>query len=313
MNVTANFDLGYDKPLYILPFDHRHSYGAEVFGYHEPMTTAQIADVAASKQVIYEGFKLALTKGVPVADAGILVDEEFGTEILRDAAEHHYIFAMSCEKSGQHEFDLQYGDEFALHIAEFNPTFVKVLVRCNPEGDQEMNARQTERLKRLSDYLHSDRRRLMFELLVPPEPDQLASVGGDAHRFDLELRPNLVIQVIEQMQAAGVEPDIWKIEGLDLRSDCERVVAAVRQGGRDKVCCIVLGRGENEAKVIEWLQTAATVPGFTGFAVGRSTFLQPIVQLRQGTITRETAIQQIADRYLEWVRLFEQARTASAT
>jgi myo-inositol catabolism protein IolC len=300
--------LGFDKPLYVLPFDHRHSYGAEVFGFHEPMSPEQIAVVAASKQVIYDGFKLALAAGVPKDRAGILVDEEFGAAILRDSVAHGYITAMPTEKSGQHEFDFQYGEDFAKHIEEFNPTFVKVLVRFNSESDQASNDRQLKRLKRLSDYCHANGRLYMFELLVAAEPAQLAQVGGDHKRYDLELRPGLMIRAIRDIQDAGIEPDVWKIEGLDRREDCQRIVEVVRRDGRDHVGSIVLGRGENEQKVIEWLRTAASVPGFIGFAVGRSTFLEPIVALRAKTVSSETAASQIAARFQEWVKIFESAR-----
>ena len=295
--------LGYDQPLYILPFDHRHSYGSEVFGFHEPMTLEQIAVVAASKQVIYDGYRLALDAGVSPATSGILVDEEFGTAVLRDANKRGYIVCMPTEKSGQHEFDFDYGYDFAAHIEAFDPTFTKVLVRYNPEGDAVVNARQAARLKQLSDYLHAHQRLFMFELLVPPELSQLAA-GGQAG-YDLNVRPGLMVRAIAELQALGVEPDVWKIEGLDRREDCECVVAVARQGGRDRVGCIVLGRGEQEHKVVEWLQTAAGVPGFIGFAVGRSSFLQSIVDLRAGKIDATTASGQIAAKFREWIDVFE--------
>ena len=140
---------GYDKPLYILPFDHRHSYLTKLFQWQEPLSAEQTAKVATSKQVIYEGFKMAVANGLPRDRAGILVDEEFGATILRDAAGHGGITCMPVEKSGQDEFEFEYGEEFEHHIEDFNPTFAKVLLRYNPEGNAEMNKRQTERLHRL--------------------------------------------------------------------------------------------------------------------------------------------------------------------
>jgi len=184
---------------------------------------------------------------------------------LQDARRHGFQYALPTEKSGQHEFDFQYGDQFARHIEAFDPKFTKVLVRYNPEGDDIGNRRQAARLKRISDYLNIHDRLFMFELLVPAEPAQLAQVGGDKKAYDLKLRPGLMVGAIHQLQDAGIEPDIWKIEGLDRREDCVTVVEAARREGREQVGCIVLGRGEDEKKVIEWLKTAATVPGFIGF------------------------------------------------
>lgn len=303
--------LGFAQPLYILPFDHRGSFQTKLFGWTGTLSPKQTEEIASIKRVIYDGFKAALEAGVPRHRAGILVDEQFGAAILRDAAEDGYTTACSAERSGQDEFDFEYGKKFARHIESFQPTFCKVLVRYNPEGDRHLNQRQAARLRRLSDYLRDARRsRFMFELLVPPEKSQLDRVR-DKTTYDLQLRPQLMVEAIEQLQDAQVEPDIWKIEGLDCRHDCEKVVAAARRGGRDQVGCIILGRGENDEKVREWLTTAATVPGFIGFAVGRTSFWGPLLNLRAGKITRATAVTEIASRYREYVDIFENARSKS--
>ena len=219
--------IGYDKPLYIMPFDHRGSFAEKLFGWKGALSADQTAQIAAAKQIIYDGFLAAVSGGVPEDKAGILVDEQFGAAILRDAAARGYATACPAEKSGQAEFDFEYGEDFAQHIDAFNPTFCKVLVRYNPEGDPALNRRQAARLKRLSHYLHgTGRSRFMFELLVPAEPAQLERLAANKKSYDLHLRPTLMVQAIEQLQEAGVEPDVWKIEGLDrrdrLRPDCGR-------------------------------------------------------------------------------------------
>jgi myo-inositol catabolism protein IolC len=303
---------GFTKPLYILPFDHRGSFETGMFGWKGDLSPEQTAEIAAAKRVIFEGFQKAIADGVDKEKAGILVDEQFGAAILRDAAALGFHFAMAAEKSGQPEFDFQYGEDFAAHIEAFKPTFSKVLVRYNPGGDAALNHEQAARLKRLSDYLQSAGQALfMFELLVPAEKSQLVQFKGDKKAYDLELRPQLMVQAIEELQAAGVEPDVWKIEGLDRREDCEKMVAAARQGGRDNVSCIILGRGEDDQKVHEWLTTAAKVRGFIGFAVGRTDFWDPLVNMRAGKITREQAVNEMARRYREFVDVFESAKGAA--
>ena len=299
--------LGFDKPLYILPFDHRGSFQKKMFGWDGELSAEQTAEIATAKRVIYDAFQAAIGAGVPKNKAGILVDEQFGAAILRDASVEGYATSCPAEKSGQDEFDFEYGEDFASHIAAFHPTFCKVLVRYNPEGDQDLNRRQSARLKRLSDYLHSgkSRSRFMFELLVPAEQVQLDQFRGDKKTYDLELRPRLMAQTIEELQDGGVEPDVWKIEGLDRREDCDGIVASARRGGRSEVGCIILGRGEDDAKVREWLTTAATVPGFIGFAVGRTSFWDPLVDWRGKKITRDAAVAEIARRYQEFVEIFE--------
>jgi 5-dehydro-2-deoxygluconokinase len=297
---------GYDRPLYIQPFDHRGSFQSGLFGWKPPLSDAQTAEIAGSKQIIYDGFRAALAGGAPAEKAGILVDEQFGAAILRDATAKGIVTACPAEKSGQEEFDFEYGEDFARHIEAFDPTFCKVLVRYNPEGNRSLNEQQVARLKRLSDYLAArGRSRFMFELLVPAEKAQLEALKGDKKAYDLQVRPRLMVEAIRELQKAGVEPDLWKIEGLDRREDCEAIVAVARAGGRDHVGCIVLGRGENDQKVREWLGTARKVPGFIGFAVGRTVFWQPLVDWKAGKATREQAVARIAARYREFVDLFE--------
>ena len=304
---------GYDHPLYLLPFDHRHSYVHELFGFEPPWTTAQADTVRDSKRLIHAGFREALAGGVAAEHAGILVDEEFGAEILRDARRSGVVTAMSTERSGSDEFDFEYGIDFAAHLDAFGPTFAKALVRFNPDGDAALNTRQVERLRRLSEECVRSGRRLMFELLVPATPDQLARVGGSKEAFDETLRPALMDRTMRRLQDHGVEPDVWKIEGLATAEDCARIVKTARRDGRDRVACIVLGRGADEAAVRQWLEVASGVDGFIGFAVGRTTFWDALTGWHAKTLTRDAATTRIATRFREWVDLFEAGRAARSS
>jgi myo-inositol catabolism protein IolC len=297
---------GYNRPLYLLPFDHRHSYVTGMCHFTPPLTADQRAAVTFTKQVIYEGFQAAIALGVPRERGGILVDEEFGIEILHDATGQRFVTALSTETSGSDEFEFEYGDAFAEHIEAIGPTFAKVLVRYNPEGDAALNQRQTARLRQLSEYCRRVGQLFMFELLVPATPAQLRDVHGEKSAYDLRLRPELMLETIHTLQAAGIEPDVWKIEGLDRREDCERMVAVARRDGRHDVGCIVLGRGADERKVVSWLETAASVPGFIGYAVGRTTFWDAVADFVAHTATRDEAVARIAARFAEWAAIFEQ-------
>jgi myo-inositol catabolism protein IolC len=301
-------ELGCDRPLFILPFDQRSTFEKGLFGFKPPLTEDQTATISASKQVIYDGFQLALSKGAPRETAGILVDEQFGAAILRDARAQGFTTCAPSEKSGQEEFVFEYGDRWRDHIELFAPTFVKVLVRYNVENDEAMNRRQGARLKELSDYCHQSGRHFMFELLVPMTVEQSDRLEGNQRLYDHHLRPSLMIAAIKELQQAGVEPDVWKVEGLDRRSDCEALVAVARRDGRGRVGCIVLGRGADESGVLAWLGAAAPVPGFIGFAIGRTSFWDALVGLRDHALPRDAAVARIAARYAEWIQAFTAAR-----
>ncbi len=297
-------ELGYDKSLYILAFDHRGSFQKKFFGVTGEPTAQESERISDAKHVIFEGFLRALDEGEDRASAGLLVDEQFGASIARAAKGDGLILAMPVEKSGQDEFDFEYGDEYGKHIEEFEPVFTKVLVRYNPAGDGAMNERQTERLRDLSDWLHERGRKFLFELLVPATKEQLGTVSDDADRFDKELRPQLMLAAIAELQQSGVEPDVWKIEGIDRREDCEAIATQARMGGRDEVACVVLGRGADEAAVDHWLRTGAGVPGYIGFAIGRTIWWNPLKEFVDGTATREDAAARISANYRRFVDVY---------
>jgi myo-inositol catabolism protein IolC len=292
------------KELLILAFDHRASFLEKMFGIKgrqpTPEEKKQIVDY---KKMIFEGFLLATKKTVPKEIAGLLVDEEYGADVLREAKKEGLMFALPVEKSGQDEFDFDYGDDFAKHIEEFDPTFVKVLVRYNSEGDAATNKRQLQRLKKLGDYLANKKRRFLFELIVPSTSVQLAKLGGSKEKYDQELRPKLMIDSIKEIQAAGIEPTIWKLEGVDKSESAKAIVKQAQSGGR-KVGVITLGRGESKVKVQEWLKIGAKIPGIIGFAVGRTIFWEPLVDHKEGKTNRKVTVEKVAQNYQEFTELW---------
>lgn len=301
-------NLGYDHTLYILAFDHRGSFQKKFFGIEGEPNAEQTAIIADAKHLIFEGLLQAVGAGADGSATGVLVDEQFGSTVPQEARAKGLKLAMPAERSGQNMFDFQYGDDFGKHIESFDPDFTKVLVRYNPDGHAGENSEQLGKLKRLSDWLHEHDRKFLFELLVPAEDAQLESVGGDSDRYDAELRPELMRRAIADIQDAGIEADIWKIEGVDERSDCEMLVAQARSGGRDGVTCVVLGRGADDAKVDGWLNAAAPIDGYIGFAIGRSIWWDPLKAYVDGKIERSAGARKIAENYLRFVAVYERAK-----
>jgi myo-inositol catabolism protein IolC len=298
--------LGYDGKLYILAFDHRGSFQKKMFGIEGDPSPEQTDQIADAKRLIFEGMLEAVNRGAKAGATGVLVDEQFGSDVPQQAREHGLKLAMPVEKSGQDEFDFEYGDDFGSHIERFDPDFAKVLVRYNPEADATLNERQRGRLKRLADWLHENDRKFLFELLVPATDEQLASVDGDSERYDTELRPELMRRTIEEIQNAGIEVDIWKIEGVDERRDAAMLAEQTRTGpGREGVACVLLGRGASTEKVEHWLQQAAPVEGFIGFAIGRSIWWDALKGFLSGDLKREDASAQVAENYLHFVNVYE--------
>lgn len=261
------------NPLMILALDHRDSY--------EKMFADLKGDLGGamrrSKLLVYEGL-LAARPSLGDGTPGVLVDEDLGAEVQEQAQHDGVTLAIPVEKSGEKIFQLEYGDATEAHVGHIAPDYVKVLVRMNPSDDPSSTRLQLSRLGELSSWLHSISLPFLYELLVPASDDQLASVGGDGDAYDRDVRPGLVVDVIRANQEASVEPDLWKIEGLETPDAAREVVAAARAGGRDSVSCIVLGRDAPRDRLDHWLTVAAGVDGFVGFAIGRSIWEDAIKQ-----------------------------------
>jgi myo-inositol catabolism protein IolC len=297
---------GYDGKLYILAIDHRGSF--------EKLVGRDPAVILGAKRLVWDGFLDALEHGVSRAAAGLLIDEQYGSAVAREARGKGVIFAMPVEKTGQDEFEFEHGDDFGHAIESFEPTFAKALVRYNPGGSVEVNQRQEVRLRRLSEWLRVSNRRFLFELLVPPTDQQLSKLGGSRERYDRELRPALMMQAITALQGAGVEPDLWKIEGVDDRQACGEIARVTRRDGRDRIGCLVLGRGASIEQVDAWLRAGAGVEGYTGFAVGRSIFGDAVQAFARDPLGYDVqrGVREISARYRRFIEVYEAAEEEAA-
>jgi myo-inositol catabolism protein IolC len=263
--------------------------------------------MSAGKRLIFDAFLLALETAEDANGLALLTDEEYGAPILTEAREHDLTFAVTIEASGRAELEFEYGDRFGEHIERFEPSYGKVLVRHNVEGAPSANARQTDRLAALSEWLHGRPTQLLLEVVVPATADQLASVDGDRGRYDRELKPALMLAAIEHFQRAGIEPDVWKLEGLDKTDQTQAIATAACAGGREHVGCIVLGAGEDDAAVTRWLQAAAPVEGYRGFAVGRTIWAPQLQSYLRGERTASAVAEDIAASFLRLVALYRNA------
>jgi myo-inositol catabolism protein IolC len=287
-------------PLLILAMDHRDSF-ANLFGVTDAGTSpADEAAMRAAKRLIYRGVRDARSE-LDGGQAGVLVDEELGAAVLREARDENLVVAMPVEKSGQKLFTLQYGDDTEAHIEAFTPDYVKVLVRMNPADSADDTARQLAGLLALSKLLTERGTAFLYELLVPATDEQLHRAGGQ-QQYDRDVRPELVTEVIAINQQAGVEPTLWKIEGLETTAAARDVVAAAKAGGR-AADCIVLGRDAPQEVLDHWLAVAAPVPGFVGFAIGRSISEDALTRHRVDADDARL-VETVRDNYLHFARAY---------
>jgi myo-inositol catabolism protein IolC len=291
-------------PLLILAMDHRASFGKSLFGVKDDRPDeSQRAAMQSAKQLIYAGLAQARAQ-LPGGHAGVLVDERYGQPVVDAARCDGVILAVPVEHSGRDWFELEWGEDWLEHVRSSRPDFAKVLVRDNPAFPGRRREQQLQALRDVSHALDQLGVPLLYELLVPATDDQLAATGGVTDSYDRDLRPGLVMQVIADNQAAGVEPAIWKVEGLETAEGARAVVTQMRAGGRDHVCAIVLGRDAPASRLDHWLAVAAPVDGFVGFAIGRSIWEDPIADHNHGQADEKKTVGQIAERYLGFARRY---------
>jgi myo-inositol catabolism protein IolC len=284
------------KAVFALAFDHRNSFRTSFMRLAAPPTNEQTRQMVAAKRVVVD----ALLQAAPDVVGGtptLLIDAEYGGEHVAAAQASGVAIAMPVEVSGQRELRFEHDGDFAAVLERFRPDYAKVLVRYNPDGDAAMNERQRARLGELAQWLAGRPERLMLELLVPPEPAQLDALDGDHARYDRELRSELTARAITEIGADGLRPELWKLEGPDSVADAQRVSAAVHVIDQ-AAGCLVLGRGADSSAVRRWLTTAARVPGFSGFAVGRTVWWDALRAFVGGG-ARAEAVAAIADAYLD--------------
>jgi len=297
--VTANSE------LLILAMDHRDSLLRDLYKIDGIPTSEEITRISGHKALVFDGLLQAIESGVDASRVGVLVDERYGAAVAVRAREAGIDLAMPIERSGEPLFLLEYGTfgdkEWMRHVERFAPDQVKVLVRDNPQASSNRML-QFDRLITVSQVLRASGRSFLIELLVPATPTQRESVGSDALRYDRELRAGLTVQVIEQMQDDGIEPDIWKVEGLETESDARAVISAAQRDGRSEVCCIVLGRDAPEQRLDQWLAVASAVEGFRGFAIGRSIWEKPLADHLAGTASEDELVHRVAANYTHFVQ-----------
>lgn len=297
-----------EDPLLIMAMDHRESFGRSLFGVTgDKPDHGQVAAMEAAKRLIYAGLAAARAR-LPGGHAGVLVDERYGLPVIEAAHSDGVVLAVPVEHSGREWFELEWGEDWTEHVTAVQPDFAKVLVRDNPAFPADRRQQQLRALRQVSDGLSALGVSLIYELLVPATDGQLAAAGGSAASYDRELRPGLVRQVIADNQAAGVEPAIWKVEGLETADAAREIVTQIRAGGRGDVRAIVLGRDAPAERLDHWLEVAAPVDGFVGFAIGRSIWEEPIADHNHGKASDAETVAEIAERYLGFARRYWAAR-----
>ncbi len=271
------------KYLFILPFDHR-SFFVNLLGFNKKVDKNGKQTISNIKKVIYDGFLYAYKNSKFKQFMGVLIDECYGENIIRDAKKKKIILSVSTEKSGQDVFDFEYGKDFKKHILKFKPSFVKILIRYDYKKSNKI---QLEKMKILYDFCKKNKFDLLLELLTPNTKNK---------SFFTE-------RAVSEILSYKIFPEIWKIEGYEKKSDWSKIIKSIKiYSNNPKI--IMLGRGESKEMLKKWIKSAKGFKEIIGFAVGRTIFLEPIKDFYKNKITRDVAIKRIGKNYLDIINLW---------
>ncbi|MDD3386346.1 MAG: DUF2090 domain-containing protein [Candidatus Pacebacteria bacterium] len=268
-----------ENKLIILPFDHRSSFLKDI------LNKPQKNKAKDMKKMIFEAF-LSVAKNNK--DFAILVDEELGSDILINAKELGVKICIPIEKSGQKELKLEFRNNFKEHIDKFNPDYVKVLVRYNP-NNIDINKKQLNVLRKINQLNY----KIILELLVPP-----TSKEASLPDYDKKARYINTIKAINEIKEV-INVNIWKLEGFN-KKQWEGIIKNINKESK----IIFLGRGENKKKVVSWMKSASHFKEIIGFAIGRTIFLEPLKNYENNKISREEAIEIIKKNFIYFIDLW---------
>ncbi|MGZ4677577.1 MAG: 2-deoxy-5-keto-D-gluconate 6-phosphate aldolase domain-containing protein [Acidimicrobiia bacterium] len=295
---------GVTRRRFVLAGDHREPHLGALLGRPGPLDAHDRRTIVSVKELVAAAFsRVAARRTERPATVALLVDEEYGAPAARAAIAASHEVIMPVEASGLDHFAL--ADPAILdRVLAVGPRGVKTLVRWHGDATDPRDEASLAGLRAVGHRLRTEApgTEWMLEVIVAPSPARLAA-AGDSDTFVRRVRPRLAAEALRALLAAGVAPDVWKVEGIDEPAAAGLVAGAARTGATADH--VVLGAGAGMDRVEGWLRTAAATPGFTGFAIGRSLWWDDVRAHLAGRLDPATTVDRIAQRYAGAIATYE--------
>ena len=278
-------------PLQVLAFDHRTQFEDSCKQHNQP--TSRITEF---KSLVFEGFKKVATER-PDLPLALLVDPQYGADILQDSAYASYSVGAPIEQAGSYPVEWLCGEELHEHLlSRPSEWFIKVLWHYHTDLPAAEKERQLIQLKRLEEICQLLDRRLMLELILPAHLSQDGNAMADA---------------IDEVYEAQITPFWWKIMALDTKMEWQHVTAALDRHDSE-AGIIVLGKNAPLETFPAWFKTLRSTPHTCGFAIGRSIFWKPWESFISGSMAPDEIPSIIEKNYVAVLEMWEAAGTVSS-
>jgi len=289
------------NPNYFIALDDRVDLISEVLATNGQPTASDREQAANLKRVVFDGITTAVENGLAKSSIGLWADSDLGESVLLRAKAMELTTASSPQ-SGTHS------------LSRFNVDYTAVQLTLNPDGPEEGRKELLEKLKIVSDQAREESKPLMIVLDSIPNSTQIEMYGGFS-----SARAMLVIMSIQQLQDAGVHPSIWAFEPADDETFTAAITAQAHVDDRKNTVLIVVAGGLADGQIGNELSQAdknvislaAHTIGVSGVLIGPGAYYRHLVQLNEGIIERDEAVEVIAAQFGDIGEIFEKSRMTS--
>ncbi|MEE8045582.1 MAG: hypothetical protein V3T49_01950 [Dehalococcoidia bacterium] len=288
-------------PIFFVALDDRVDLCTDILDTSGEPTAADREQAANLKRVVYDGITTAIENGLAKSSVALWADSDLGESVLLRAKATSMTTASS-PGNGLHS------------LGKLNVDYTAVQLTFNPDGAQDSRIELLGRLKIVSDRAKGESIPLMIELDAIPTATQIEMYGSPA-----DARAMMLLTSIQQLQDAGVDPAIWAIEPPEDDVFTTAIAAQIHLDDRSGKLLLVVagdlaaGQVGNDMREYEKqvIRVASRTHGIAGVLIGPGAYYRYLVQLHEGIIQRDEAVEVIASRISDISEIFEKSRTAS--
>lgn len=230
-------------------------------------------------------------------NAGIICDEQYGSEALFDAAKADLWFARPIEVAGAKPIEFVTGYDVGSGLIEWpKKQVVKCLCQFDLTDPEPLRGRQEEQLKRVYRACMRIGREFLLEIIPSGEYPNRGAV---------------VIDIIRHLYEIGVRPDWWKLEPFEQTGTWERITEVI--AAKDPLCrgILILGLTSDSETLQHSFRAAASCDMVRGFAVGRAIVADPIEAWLSNEINDSEAQARIEATFVSLIEAWKSARSTA--
>jgi 5-dehydro-2-deoxygluconokinase len=225
---------------------------------------------------------------------GTLLDDTYGREAMFDAQKMGLWVGRPLEKPGSRPLEFEHTQDVGSRLIEWPVDHViKCLAFYHPDDPDELKQQQLKKYRQVYEAARKVGRELLIEII--------AGKHGTLER-------HTIARAMQEIYDLGVKPDWWKLEPQADPAAWDEIGTTIDRN--DPWCrgIVLLGLEAPEAELEKGFRAVAGKPHVKGFAVGRTIFNEAAQEWLRGTISDETAVSMMAERFGNLVNIWHKVK-----